>query len=156
AVLPPAPGRGWKGIALLLAGVAALLGLSGTAWVVLSRPAPEDPTPPAAAVQNPPAAEPAPVPAPPAPPAMAPAPPPETRNIVVCAAGQGHYRTLREALQKAQPGAVIRVRPGLYRESLVLDREVQLLGDGPSADVIVEGDGAPALRMQTEAATVRG
>jgi hypothetical protein len=96
------------------------LGLGGAAWVFLARPDPSvPPASPLEQAKTTPEPELTPLPLPSDPGKKPSAPPQETRNIVVCAAGQGHYRTITEALRHAQPGAVIRVRPGLYREGLV-------------------------------------
>src|SRR5262249_43761012 len=136
AVLPPEPARRGRGVALLLAGTVAALGLAGAAWVFLSPVEPEGRTSSSYQVgKKLPEAPPVP---PPLPAPKAPAPAPETRNLIVCATGNGHHRTITEALRSAQPGAVVRVRPGLYRESLVLDREVRVVGDGPASEVVVE------------------
>jgi F-box protein 11 len=43
-------------------------------------------------------------------------------SVIVARVGPAHYRTIGDAIRAAQPGAEILVRPGLYRESLVLDK----------------------------------
>lgn len=76
--------------------------------------------------------------------------------LVVDQTGAGQYRTLNEALSAAPPGARIHVHPGHYRESLLLDKPVELIGTGPRTSIIVEGVYSSSLRMRTTKATVRG
>ena len=47
------------------------------------------------------------------------------------------------------------MRPGVYAESLVLDRRVEIVGDGSAADIVVESPDGNCLRMQTDMARVR-
>jgi len=76
--------------------------------------------------------------------------------LVVDQSGKGQYRTISEALVAASPGERILVHPGHYRESLLLDKPVELVGTGPRAAIIVEGLYGSCLRMRTAKATVRG
>ncbi|MDJ1134904.1 right-handed parallel beta-helix repeat-containing protein [Streptomyces iconiensis] len=45
------------------------------------------------------------------------------------------FRTIGEALEKARAGAVIRVRPGRYRESLTVRTRITIAGDGERGSV---------------------
>jgi len=66
----------------------------------------------------------------------------------------GEYETLREALAAAEPGDTVTVRPGTFRENLVLDRPVAILAaDGPGTVRIDPPAGVPLT--VTAAATVR-
>ncbi|NJN66926.1 MAG: protein kinase [Chloroflexaceae bacterium] len=88
------------------------------------------------------------------PPASPPSLPPHT-TLVVCQQGHGHFKTLSEAVMHAPPGAHILVRPGHYKEGFILDRPVDLTGDGPVGDIIIESTGVPVIQMQTDYAVVR-
>jgi parallel beta-helix repeat protein len=77
-------------------------------------------------------------------------------TLVVCARGKGDYRSLKEALKVALPGSQLRVRPGRYTESIVLDRRVEIAGDGPREAIVLESVAGDCLVMRTEEATVRG
>jgi hypothetical protein len=81
--------------------------------------------------------------------------PPGARQVVVDASGGGDFRSLAAAI-RSQPAVWVLVRPGTYRESLVLDRPVVLIGDGPRESIVVEGGGAPAITMSSEFASVDG
>jgi hypothetical protein len=56
--------------------------------------------------------------------------------------GGADRRSLAEALASAQDGDIIVVRPGTYKETLVVSRSVTVLGGGQGADeVVLESDG---------------
>jgi hypothetical protein len=48
------------------------------------------------------------------------------------------------------------VKPGLYKESLIIDRPVSISGDGPAEDVIIESIGSPCLITRAARIQVRG
>lgn len=81
---------------------------------------------------------------------------PTAPTLIVSQKGHGHHQTISAAIHQAQPGSRILVRPGLYRESVVLDKQVEISGDGLAADIVIESTDAPCLLMQTDYATVRG
>ncbi|MBK1787779.1 AAA family ATPase [Prauserella sp. ASG 168] len=66
------------------------------------------------------------------------------------------YRTIGDAISAARDGDVISVRPGVYPESIVLDRDVTLSGSGQAGDVRVESSGDAVLRATVEHAEVSG
>lgn len=86
----------------------------------------------------------------------APAPAAHQPSCIVDQHGKGNYTTIGEALKQARPGDRILVRPGLYKEGLILDRSVEIVGDGPVSDVIIESTGLHCIQMQTDYAVVRG
>lgn len=77
-------------------------------------------------------------------------------TLIVAQQGQGNYTTISEAVAHAQPGSRILVRPGVYREGFVLDKPLDISGDGARAEIIVEGVGVACVQMKTDYATVRG
>ena len=78
-----------------------------------------------------------------------------TPTIIVAKQG-GQYTTISEAIRNAEPGTRIMVRPGFYNEGFAIDRELEIVGDGPLRDIVVESTETNCIRMQTEKATVRG
>jgi F-box protein 11 len=58
---------------------------------------------------------------------------------------RGDYTTIGAAIQAARPGDRILVRPGLYHEGLVIDKPLEILGDGPLADIEVQTRDADVL-----------
>ncbi len=73
---------------------------------------------------------------------------------VDCAQADGH-QTIAGALAAAAPGTRVIVRPGLYEEELVIDKNVELVGDAeaPGA-VVVQASGAPTLSSRATSARV--
>ncbi|MFB6891279.1 right-handed parallel beta-helix repeat-containing protein [Kitasatospora sp. NPDC056327] len=66
----------------------------------------------------------------------------------------GEYDTLAEALAAAEPGDTVTVRPGTFRENVVVDKAVTLVtAEGPGS-VRIDPPGGVALTV-TAAATVR-
>lgn len=58
---------------------------------------------------------------------------------------RGDFTTIGAAIKAAQPGDRILVRPGRYQEGLVVDKPLEILGDGPLADIEVEARGSSVL-----------
>lgn len=59
------------------------------------------------------------------------------RDIVVDASGSGHFWTVAAALEAARDGDVIHIEPGIYRESLVVTKDVTLVGAGGPGTVVL-------------------
>ncbi|WUH90758.1 right-handed parallel beta-helix repeat-containing protein [Streptomyces sp. NBC_00433] len=78
------------------------------------------------------------------------------RNVLrVAERGWGTHRTITAAVRAAQDGAVIHVQPGVYRESLVLDRAVSVVAEkGPGTVRIVAAHG-PAVSVNGGAPLLR-
>jgi serine/threonine protein kinase len=136
AMVPPAVSsrRITPGCVLVLAAVAGmvLLGVAaGVLYWVLPRPTPTTAVPTATPTT------------------------PATSVLVVAQQGGGDYTTIAEALKNAREKTRILVRPGLYQESLVIDRPVELVGDGTAAEVVVEATDATCLRWQAPSGLVR-
>lgn len=90
-----------------------------------SSPAPTPPTPGTESGKGP-----LPVPTPPA--------PTGPTLVVDPAGGDGKFKTVTEALEKAEPQTTIKVKPGTYTEALVISKDVTIQGDGPAKDVIIQ------------------
>ncbi len=69
----------------------------------------------------------------------------EAPTLVVDALHRGDHSTLTDALAAAKPGHRILVRPGLYREGVVIDKPVEVIGDGELGDVVIEATGANVI-----------
>ncbi len=74
----------------------------------------------------------------------------EPPTVVVDAHRQGDYATITEALEAIQPGMRILVRPGLYKENIVVDKQVEIIGDGARNDIVIEGDGRNVILFQAD------
>jgi parallel beta-helix repeat protein len=78
------------------------------------------------------------------------------KTIVVSQERGAQYGSIGEAIHSADPGTHILVRPGLYRESMVIDKSVGISGDGPVENVIVESTDAPCLITRAARINVHG
>lgn len=79
-----------------------------------------------------------------------------TNTLVVSKTGGGQFDSIGQAIRSAPAGARILVGPGIYREGLTISQPLEIIGDGPAKEIIVEGLNVPALRMQAARALVRG
>jgi hypothetical protein len=77
-------------------------------------------------------------------------------EVIVSKLGGGDYDTIGEAIRGARSGARILVRPAVYREALVIDKKLEIVGDGNPGEVVVESAGAPCLVMRSDYARVKG
>lgn len=62
---------------------------------------------------------------------------------------RGDFTTIGAAMQKSDPGTKIIVRPGLYEEGLVIDKPLEIIGEGTPGDVVVKASGQDVIRFQT-------
>ncbi|HPQ67916.1 MAG TPA: right-handed parallel beta-helix repeat-containing protein [bacterium] len=64
--------------------------------------------------------------------------------------GRGDHNKISAAIRQAEPGTRILVRPGLYKESLIIDKPLEIIGDGLLEEIIVESYEANVVKFQTE------
>lgn len=108
------------------------------------------------------------VPAPPVAPAEPTPPPVETTgfqeakpkfepktHVVDPWPGAGDFHTIGAAMEAAQAGERILIRPGTYIEQLELDKPLELVGDGAPAEVIVQTSSGIALHCTAHVARIR-
>ncbi len=62
---------------------------------------------------------------------------------------RGDFATITEAIEKAKPGDRILIRPGHYKEGLVIDKPLELIGDGERDDIVIEAESCDAILFQT-------
>ncbi|MDQ3129516.1 MAG: pectinesterase family protein [Acidobacteriota bacterium] len=77
-------------------------------------------------------------------------------TFVVSANGGGNYTSIGEALRNVPANSRLLIREGLYQESVVLDKNVEIAGDGAIENIIVRSTNQSCVSMQTERAAVRG
>ncbi|BAY92133.1 MULTISPECIES: right-handed parallel beta-helix repeat-containing protein [unclassified Tolypothrix] len=77
-------------------------------------------------------------------------------TLTVSSNGLGDYKTISEAIKNAQPGNQILVNPGFYQESLIIDKPLKIIGDGPVSNIVIESANSNCIVMQTDKAEVRG
>ncbi|MCX5985133.1 MAG: pectinesterase family protein, partial [Chloroflexi bacterium] len=87
--------------------------------------------------------------------ATLPGPPPPPR-LVVDQSGKGDHRTITAAIRASVvPGTLITVKPGIYREAVVIDRDVEIVGEGDRARIVVEVTNTHAVTVTADRAVVR-
>lgn len=81
---------------------------------------------------------------------------PSVAHMVISAEGDGQFTSIAEALGAANPGARLVIRPGLYDESIVIDKPVEIAGDGPVEDIVIRSVDSSCIQMRTDRASVTG
>jgi len=80
-----------------------------------------------------------------------------SERLVVSPDGAGDHTTIAAALAAAAPGALVELRPGVYREVVEADLPVSLVARGERGQVVIEGPaGAAAVRVGSERVTLDG
>ena len=59
------------------------------------------------------------------------------------------FATITEAINAANPGDRILVRPGLYQENIVMDKPLEIMGDGELSEIVVETKGKNVMVFRT-------
>ena len=78
------------------------------------------------------------------------------QRIRVGKGGHGHCLSLKVALRQARSGTEIVLLPGIYRESVVVDKDVVILALGEPGEVVIEGVAGPAVILSAHNASLRG
>ena len=67
---------------------------------------------------------------------------------VVDPMARGDFTTISDALAGANPGDRILVRPGLYEEGLVIDKPIEIIGDGEVDEIVVRASGSNCILFE--------
>lgn len=81
---------------------------------------------------------------------------PTERPLIVGRGGGATCLSLRVALRQASPGSQITLLPGVYRESVVIEKDISIVGEGDPAEIILESSQSPSLAIRTAHAHIRG
>jgi hypothetical protein len=76
-------------------------------------------------------------------------------TFVVALDGSGDFPTLNDAIRRVQAGSRVLVRPGIYNEGLVIDKTLEIVGDGALEAIIVRATNTSCLVMRADTATIR-
>jgi len=68
---------------------------------------------------------------------------------------KNHYHTISEAINMAEPGSTVLIKPGIYREDLNIYKELTLAGEGNSSDIIIENNEDTLLKIKSEKFTLK-
>lgn len=73
----------------------------------------------------------------------------EPPTLIVDSFHREDFPTVTEAIAAANAGDRILVRPGLYTEGLVIDKPLEIIGDGEPGEVIIQATGAHTVSFKT-------
>ena len=73
----------------------------------------------------------------------------EPPTFVVDAMHRGDYPSLTKAIASVPAGARLLVRPGYYPEGIVMDKPLEIIGDGPLDEIVIAAKGCHALLFQS-------
>jgi parallel beta-helix repeat protein len=62
---------------------------------------------------------------------------------------RGDHATITAAIEAANPGDRIIVRPGLYEEGLVIDKPLEIIGDGDLGEIVIQATAKDAILFKT-------
>jgi parallel beta-helix repeat protein len=62
---------------------------------------------------------------------------------------RGDFTTISEAIEKSEPGTKIIVQPGFYQEGLVINKPLEIIGEGEPGEVVVQATGKNVILFQT-------
>jgi parallel beta-helix repeat protein len=74
---------------------------------------------------------------------------PDFPPIIVDPLHRGDFTTITEAIAQAKAGDKILVRPGLYQEGLVIDKPLEIIGDGEPGEIVIQIKGKHAVLFKT-------
>ena len=69
------------------------------------------------------------------------------RTIKVDQSGGGDYLSIQEGINNAYDDDIITVAPGIYEESVVIDKNLTLIGSGPNYTTIKADDSGISVNM---------
>lgn len=77
-------------------------------------------------------------------------------NILIVSPEPGaSLRSISQAVQAAKPGMTISVEPGVYQDSVVIDKSLKIIADDEADSVIIQGIRVPAITVNTPEAEIR-
>jgi serine/threonine protein kinase len=79
----------------------------------------------------------------------------EGKTLTVSADGKGDYQRISDAIQNAQPHSIIMIKPGIYQETIIVNKPLEIIGDGEKEQVVIENKDLYCLAMKTDYAVVR-
>ncbi len=73
----------------------------------------------------------------------------EPPTIIVDQMHRGDFLTLTEAVEKANPGDRILIRPGFYQEGIFIDKPLEIIGDGNRDDIVIQAKDTFTVKFGT-------
>ena len=66
-------------------------------------------------------------------------------TCIVDPGGASGYPTLADAIAAVSPGGRVLVRPGRYRENIVIEKPLEIVGDGERDQIVIEASDQPVI-----------
>ena len=82
-------------------------------------------------------------------PVRPPVPKNEPPELVVDQTDRGHYTTITDAINAANPGDRVVVLPGTYEESIVIDKPLEIIGMGRREEIVVQASNQHTVSFKT-------
>ena len=73
----------------------------------------------------------------------------EPPSCIVDPMHRGDFAGINEAIKAVGPGTRILVRPGLYQEGLIINKPLEIIGDGKPGEVVIQMAGMSVIGFQT-------
>ncbi len=70
-------------------------------------------------------------------------------TLVVDPMHRGDFPTINEAIKSAKSGSRILIKPGTYNEAIVIDKALELIGDGDREHIVVQIKNNYVIRFAT-------
>ncbi|XCN73842.1 MAG: right-handed parallel beta-helix repeat-containing protein [Candidatus Electrothrix aestuarii] len=74
----------------------------------------------------------------------------EPPTVIVDKHNRSHYKTITRAIQHVNPGTRILVRSGLYRENIIIDKTVEIVGDGKRENIVIQSRNEDAILFKAD------
>ncbi|MDQ3320975.1 MAG: pectinesterase family protein [Acidobacteriota bacterium] len=78
------------------------------------------------------------------------------KSFVVSADGRGDFVSINKAVANVPADSRLLISAGIYNESVIIDKTVEIVGSGSIEDIIIVGENSSCLQMQADKAIVRG
>lgn len=72
----------------------------------------------------------------------------EPLTVIVEQHNRGHFKTITKAIQAVKSGTRILVRPGVYKENIVIDKPIEIIGDGKRDDIVIQSGNEDAILFE--------
>ena len=76
------------------------------------------------------------------------------KALIVSQREPQYYQSINQAIGDASENSTILVRPGIYTESVILKKNIKLIGDGALSDIQIQTNNSHCIDMQTDCAEV--
>lgn len=76
-------------------------------------------------------------------------------SLVIAPDGSADFTSINDAILHAPEGARLMIRPGIYTEGFVLNKQLEIVGDGALDKIIVRAQSSSVVTSHADAGTIR-